>query len=130
MAFKSVDNSMPAHHKVFKFETDEQTFVLVPQGNASSFRYKDIHVESNAVLRLLNSPDINKLIIDLSAVSNVSSVIIGAIIRMAQSVSQRGGKVALCSASENIDEVIRTMNLTKLWPLCKTREEAMAVLEK
>ncbi len=130
MACQFVGDSMPAPHKVFKFESDEQTFVLVPQGNASSFRYKDIHVESNAVLRQLNNPDIQKLIVDLSAVSNVSSVIIGAIIRMAQSVSQRGGKVALCSASDNIDEVIRTMNLTKLWPLCKTREEAISALEK
>lgn len=130
MVVQFVGDSMPAPHKVFKFESDELTFVLIPQGNASSFRYKDIHVESNAVLRLLNSPDIEKLIVDLSAVSNVSSVIIGAIIRMAQSVSQRGGKVALCSASDNIDEVIRTMNLTKLWPLCETREEAIAILEK
>jgi len=115
---------MSEFHKIFKCERHDEIIVVVPQGDALGFRYADVHVESNAVAQVLNQSDVMHLVVDFGLVDLIGSIIIGSILKFARSITHRGGKVAFCNASEQMLDVLNTMNLGNLWPYLPTREEA------
>ena len=115
-------------HKVFKVEQEGETVVVIPQGHPIAFRYNEIHVEANAVIRLLDDAGLKNVVLDFTVTDYASSMIIGALIRMARKVTNQGGQAVMCHANENMFEILTTMNLLKLWPYYETREEALAAL--
>jgi anti-sigma B factor antagonist len=117
-------------HKVFRVEFEGDTAIVVPPANPISFRYNEIHLEANAVIRIIDDPDVKNIIIDFTNVDYASSMIIGALIRMARKVTNHGGQAVMCHANGNMLEILNTMNLLKLWPHYDTREIALAAVEE
>lgn len=115
-------------HKVFKVEQEGETVVVIPQGHPIAFRYNEIHVEANAVIRLLDDAGLKNVVLDFSVADYASSMILGAMIRMARKVTNEGGQAVMCHANENMLDILTTMNLIKLWPYYATREEAVAAI--
>ena len=120
---------MTDSNKVFKVIRQEPTLIVLPQGDITTFRYNDVHVESNRVLRLLDEDALNNVIIDFGNADYVSSVVIGALIRFARKATDHGGQAVICSVTGNMTEILTTMNLLKLWPSFPTREAALDSLE-
>lgn len=120
------DLHMPAHtNKVFRLERDQDVLVVVPQGDANGFRYHDVHQESNATLLLLDDPTLQHAVIDLGCEQILGSIIISVVIKICRKIGQKGGKAAFCNASPDMQEVLATMNLTRLWNYHATRTEAV-----
>ena len=119
---------MTNQHKVFKVMREGESLIVIPQGDTSAFRYVEVHNESNALYRLLDEPDLVNLVVDLGSVPIAGSVIIESIIRLGRKVSNKGGQAALCNASDAMLEVLQTMNLEKLFPIFRSREEALQSL--
>ncbi|NOX54054.1 MAG: STAS domain-containing protein [Planctomycetes bacterium] len=120
---------MVEHNKIFKCERLGDVVVVVPQGDLLSYRYQDVHLETNAVLRLLDQGEVSHLIVDLSAVPLLGSVMIGSLLRFARRVTERNGKAAFCAASPQMLEVLEAMNLRNVWPYCDTRQEALQAVK-
>ena len=120
---------MSQTREVFLVEQVGGTLVVVPQGPALNFRYPDVHRESNELFRMMDGPDLNNVVIDLSAVDYVDSVIIGSIIRLLQKARVRRGRAVFCSASDSMQEILKSIKIGTMWPLFATRAEALAAIE-
>jgi anti-anti-sigma regulatory factor len=116
------------YKKVFKLERDDDVLIITPQGDAQGFRYNDVHQESNATLQLLDDTSLRHVIIDFGSGHVLGSIMISVVIKICRKVGTRGGKAAFCDANPDMLEVLRTMNLERLWPYCPTREDALTSL--
>ena len=120
---------MPDPSKVFQIARLANTLVVVPQGATMNFQYTDVHLESNELFRILDEPDIKNVLIDLGAVDYIDSIIISSLLRVLTKSRQLGGKGVFCRASDDVKEVLKCIQIGKLWPLFDTQEEALAVVE-
>lgn len=111
--------------KVFKVERHGDVLVVLPQGPALDFRYQEVHLESNALYRVVDEPQLKHVVVDLGCVSFVDSVIISSILRVLTRVKQRGGKAVFCCGSENMQSILKCIKIGKLWPHFDTREQAI-----
>ena len=120
---------MPDPSKVFQIVRLASTLVVVPQGATMNFQYTDVHLESNELFRILDEPNIKNVLIDLGAVDYIDSIIISSLLRVLTKSRQLGGKGVFCCASDDVKEVLKCIQIGRLWPLFDTREEALAVVE-
>ncbi len=114
--------------KVFLVERLGNTLVVLPQGPALQFKHQEVHLESNALLRVVEEPAFKNVIIDLHCVDYVDSLIISSVLRCLTKIKQRGGKSVFCAASENMRSLLTSIQFGRLWPAFATREEALAFI--
>ncbi|MCA9117937.1 MAG: STAS domain-containing protein [Planctomycetaceae bacterium] len=119
---------MAPPRKVFETIPAEPALVVFPVAAKSSYRYQDVHLESNAVVRELEAPEFRHLVLDLARIDYANSVLIGAMVRMARQVTEDGGRATFCCVSEKMDDILRKMGLFKLWSCSGTREEALTLV--
>jgi anti-anti-sigma factor len=129
--FPPVDSrpDMPDPSKVFQIVRLASTLVVVPQGATMNFQYTDVHLESNELFRILDEPNIKNVLIDLGAVDYIDSIIISSLLRVLTKSRQLGGKGVFCCASDDVKEVLKCIQIGRLWPLFDTREEALGEVE-
>jgi anti-anti-sigma factor len=111
--------------KIFQVQGEGRTLIVIPQAESYGFRYTDVHLESNKLLQVMAGPDFDNLIVDFGALHYFGSEFIGALIRLARTTCDSGGRVALCNASDKMLQVLTNMRLNKLWPYFDTRAEAL-----
>ncbi len=110
--------------KLYETEQDGGTLTLIPHFGAGEFRYRDFHMASSSLRRDLASESVSNLVIDLSDAFYFGSEFIGMMIVFAKAVRGHGGNAVICNASEQMLEVLKTMNMSKIVPIFPTREEA------
>ncbi|MFP6763576.1 MAG: STAS domain-containing protein [Planctomycetaceae bacterium] len=115
----------PTNTRVFGLEKYGKILVVTPQGDASGFRYTEIHQDTNAICDLIGRENVSNLIIDLGQVTILGSIIISSIIKIARTINGGHGTACFCQASPSMREVIHSMSLTKLWPYFETLDEAI-----
>lgn len=120
---------MPDPNKVFKVERQGNILIVLPQGPALQFQHKDVHFETNALHRCLDEPELQNVVVDLSAVDYVDSVIISSLLRCLTRAKQKRGRSAFCFASTNMRALLKCIQIGKLWPEYPTRDEAIAFLQ-
>lgn len=127
-SFQLIPPMAVQHNKVFRLERDGDVLIVIPQGDAIGFRYNDVHQESNATLKLLDSPALQHVVIDFGCEEVLGSIIISVVIKVCRKIGQKGGRAAFCNALPDMQEVLQTMNLTRLWNYYPTRAEAIAAV--
>ena len=115
-------------NKVFRLERDGDVLIVIPQGDASGFRYHDVHQESNVTLQVLDDPALQHAVIDFTSEQILGSVIISVVIKVCRKVGGKGGKAAFCNASTDMLDVLNTMNLTRVWTHYPSRADAIAAV--
>ena len=124
-----IDLSDAQFHKVFLVEAKGDTLIVSPTGEAFEFRHSLVISEMNTILDVLEDPEVQDLVIDLGREEYYGSVIIGAVNSMVNKVLDRGGRVATCNASEEMQNVIRIMNLTERWLNYPSRRKALKAVK-
>jgi len=119
---------MTSFHKILTVKQDGTTLIVIPKGNGLGFRYNDLHKETSAVRRLLAQPGIADIVIDLGKLNYFGSEFIGALIQLARTTTNDGGRAIICNASDRMRQVLVNMNLHTLWPYFDTRAEALQSL--
>src|SRR4051812_24230317 len=64
-------------------------------------------------------------VIDLTAVSYMGSAMLGMMVNFRQRVQSGKGRLVLCGVSPRLLEIIRTCCMDRLFPIAKTRQEAV-----
>lgn len=113
---------------IYETEREGETLILIPHFGAGDFRYRDFHMASSSLRRDLGSKEIKRLVIDLTDAYYFGSEFIGMIIVFAKAVRGHGGQAIICNASEQMLEVLGTMNMSKIVPIVDTREQALQAL--
>ena len=119
---------MTTQTQVFSVDIVENVVIVTPNGDASGFRYQDIHTATNSLVDSIKRQRIPRMVVDFGEVEVVGSIMISSIIKLARSIADQRGIAAFCNSSETMRDVISTMNLTKLWAHYDTREEALAAV--
>lgn len=108
-------------HRIFKLEFLGDTMVVLPQGDIREFMYREIQVEANRIIHVMNTYGYQHLIIDFSGVPLVGSVILEAITSFCRLVR---GRAVMCSPTTEMLESLQGMNLHTIWPVYATRQDA------
>lgn len=111
--------------KLYETEQDGETMVVIPHFGAGEFRYREFHMASSSLRSKLGGPDIKNVLIDLCDANYFGSEFIGMMIVFSKTVRDKGGKAAICNVSEEMLEVLKTMNFVKIVPMFTTREHAL-----
>jgi anti-anti-sigma factor len=117
-------------HKVFPAELEGTTLVVAPRGDAVSFRETDVSGELKTLLELAGSPGIVNLVVDLGSSNYFGSTMIGAINQLGSSFRNAGGRIALCNASPQMNDVLSIMHLDDIWMNFDTRKIALRAMKK
>ncbi len=116
------------HLKIFLVEQIGPTVVLTPQGDPSSFRYRDLQAETNSVRTHMAKPENVNLVVDLRNCQYFGSEFIGALVSLLREVRGRKGQCALCGATDQMRVVLQNMSLFKLWPYFDCRDTALTAI--
>jgi len=114
---------------VYQIERNQDVMVVAPQGPAMNYRYNEIHMESNLLMQIFDEPELKHVLFDLNQGDYLDSVIIGALIRLAQQCRMDGGRATFCNGSEHMLSVLKCIKVGDLWPYFETRAEALAELQ-
>lgn len=114
--------------RVFDYLRRGNTLVVIPNGEAVGFNSPELHRELTLVIRLLEDPHLQNLLVDLSAAPYFGSELIGAINRLVLKVRDLGGRSAVCSVSAQMRESLNLTKLDTLWVIYDTRQAALAEL--
>jgi anti-anti-sigma factor len=116
--------------KVFQVVQDGDLVVVIPQGAARDFQYRQVHMEANAVLRLVSESKTRNVVVDLEKLDFVDSVMIESILRVLTVARKRGGCAGFCNVSDNLVAVLAAVRLGEVWQRFGTRAEAVATIRQ
>lgn len=71
----------------------------------------------------------SRLLLDCSAVSLMSSMMLGRMIQLSKRLTSRGGQLVLCCLQPRVFQVFAVAKLTHVFDIQKSRESGLAVLE-
>ncbi len=109
------------------FSTSEaQKAFVVSVSTDLTHRYTDFRLEANQVVAEIRQGRPPRVVVDLGQVLLLTSVAIGAVVKIARESRSMGADVCLCNASDNVLNVLDTMNLTNLWPHFESLHDALA----
>lgn len=120
---------MPTTRKIFDLSVQRGVLIIIPQGDAVSFRDTDVEHELREILARIDDDDVNHLVVDLGSSSYFGSVMIGAISAIGRAILQQGGQMALCNASAEMKAVMAAMKLDELWKQFDSRSAAVKAVK-
>ncbi|OYW24456.1 MAG: hypothetical protein B7Z55_02140 [Planctomycetales bacterium 12-60-4] len=104
------------------------TLVVVPMGDAAGFSVTAVASEMSVVKSLVESEATKHLVVDLSRGNYFGSIVLGNLISLGTVIRDRGGRIALCGASTDMQDVLRLMKLEQMWEMYPDRTAAMRVI--
>jgi anti-anti-sigma factor len=126
---------MPATEKlrdqrVLEVDLMGDTLVVLPAGDAVGFGLNVVNNEVAKVLEVAKSSRVKHLIIDLGRANYFGSVMIGEFMRLGTAVRERGGRIALCGASADMQDVLRIMKLDTMWEVFPRSDDAVRAIAR
>jgi anti-anti-sigma factor len=119
---------MTTQTRVFSVEIVQNVVIVTPNGDATGFRYQDIHTATNSLVDSIRRQQISRMVVDFGEVDIIGSIMISSIIKLARSIADQKGTAAFCNSSASMRDVISTMNLTRLWAHYDSRDEAISAV--
>jgi len=114
--------------KIVDVEKKQNTLVVTPKGDAISFRESDVIAELRQIHELIDGLQNPNLVIDLNSSKYFGSMMLGEMVRLGQKAVEKGGKVAMCSVSDQVQQVLDVMKLADIWPQFNSRNTAIKYL--
>jgi len=102
---------MHQNRQLFEFESTADTLLLTVNGPFMEFRDHDVRNAYNEAYRLLCQPAARHLLVDFSRLEYFGSTFVGILIRLAKKVRMCGGETVLCSLSDSMQEMLRSLTL-------------------
>lgn len=96
-------------------------------GSAEAVQLQDV---KTALMKLAEEVVPALVAIDMAHTRFFGSGLVGLLFQFQKEIDQRGGRVAICSANADCEQVLRTLRIDLLVPLYPTRVEAVAALEQ
>ena len=99
--------------------------IVIPRSDVTGFQFMDVQQELPALLDVVQQPDVKHLVIDFSSADYFGSTVISIVNELRQAIAKKGGRTAVCNASEDMEAALRIMKLDRLWTMSPTREDAL-----
>ena len=86
--------------------------------------------EVDALHRLMDSPGLVNVVVDVGNAPHYGSLVIGAIMALCKKANNRGGLAAFCNASEGMLDMLQIMEIDSVMPYYPTRREAIYAVRR
>ena len=106
-----------------RHETHDSAAVFVVEGQVDMHTSPELRSSLRGALGDKPSP----LVVDLTSVAFIDSSGLATLIEALQAVGQYGGKMRLCGLTPDVRKLFDLAQLSSIFDLCETRDEALAV---
>jgi len=113
---------------LFAIEHHGTTLVVIPQISDGMFRYEKLRTEASSLRRKLALPNLRGLVVDLHALGYVGWEAISTVVAFARDMEASGRPVAFCCPTPQVQQVLTSMGLSRIWRAHPTREAALAAV--
>jgi anti-anti-sigma factor len=113
---------------IFDLEVEGETVIVTPTEDLRELDFAEIGAGAEEVLALLGRTPARNVVVDLRRTDYYGSTALGFFVRVWKRVRGRGGRMAWCNVSAHEEEILRLARLDRLWPVCPSREEALAAV--
>ena len=113
---------------LFDIERQDDVVVVTPTADLREFEYQDIQAAAEGILDQLAAPGVTGVVLDFHRTDYYGSTALGFFIRMWKRISEHGGRMAFCNVSQHEREILGVTRLDGLWPVCQSRDEALAAV--
>ncbi len=108
-----------------RIELEQDTIIVTPVRNLGELDSELFAVDVAGVARLLQQQRARHVIIDFSRTDFFGSNAIYLFLKIYRHVRENRGRMAFCGVSPNEREVLSIMALDAMWPVFRSREEAV-----
>jgi anti-anti-sigma factor len=125
-----VDETLPGTiANLLKIEQEGDTLVVTPVTNLRELAFHEIEAGAKEVLELLERRHVRNVVLDFQNTDYYGSTALAFFVKLWKRISSHNGRLAFCNISDDEREVLRATKLDELWPLCRSREEAIALVK-
>ena len=114
---------------VFDFEQHGDTLFLIPNVDLRELEFDTLEAGSAQVFEQLESDAVRNVVIDFHKTDYYGSTALAFFVKFWKRIKSRGGKMVFCEVSTHEQEILELTNLTSLWPVCKSRQDAIDVIQ-
>jgi anti-anti-sigma factor len=122
--------TVPLAGGLFAIEQHDDTLLVVPVRDLRELECQWIEAGARDVLELLNGSAVRKVILDFHRTDTFGSTALSFFLRLWKAVTGRHGRLAFCNVSAHETEILRVTRLDRLWPVCLSRDEAVAAVSE
>lgn len=118
-----------AHREQYELHLEGDTAVF-QISEASAFGDDELR---DAIRKDLASPEFagaRNAVADCGKLKYGNSMFLESMIEIGRSVKKRQGVFALCCVGEFLRQIVELSHLHQLWPICDTREQALALIRE
>jgi anti-anti-sigma factor len=112
--------------KFFRVEQNDHALIISAVANTHGLVEDEVRDECDSLLEQLAKHESKHAIIDLEALDYFGSIMLELMVVVWKSVNKSGGKFAVCRVSKVGQEILKTARFDTIWPILKTKEEAIA----
>jgi anti-anti-sigma factor len=114
---------------IFQCELESDTLILTPQADLHELDYVQIEAEAAEILAFLDDPAVRHVVVDFHKTQYFGSTALGFFLKLRKKIRDRDGQLAFCNVSDLEGELFRFTKLDHLWPICRSRREALAAVQ-
>ena len=121
---------MTTFRDLFLVEHKKNVLILTPKGDSAGFHDRDVEEQAKKLLEQIADPKVKHILVDFAQANYFGSLIIGLVIRLESTISEKGGQLALAAVSEQMEHTLSAMNLSDKLPSYASRKLALKALKK
>lgn len=111
------------------FDVEMRDAVCLCHVRGERHRYYELHEEGNVLLRYVQDNRPAHVVVDLGDVEMLNSNLVGVMVRIYRSIEPYGGRLIVCGARPQAQQVLSSMRLANLWELAETVPAALEGLK-
>jgi anti-anti-sigma factor len=115
--------------RLLGWERQGDVLIVTPLESVSTLDSWNIRNELDAILESLRQHEVRHVIVDLSRAEYFGTCLLEAMHALWRLARTGGGKMALCNLTPTGREILVTVKLDKLWPICASQTEALEALQ-
>ena len=108
-----------------QFDRLGEALVMTPHGSVGDLDLLGSDQIRRAVLEALADETVRHLVVDLGSIDYFGSILLGILVQAWRIISARGGRMAICDASDEERTLLATTRLDSIWLIAATRDEAL-----
>ena len=108
-----------------QFDRLGEALVMTPHGCVGDLDLLGSDQIRRAVLEALADETVRHLVVDLGSIDYFGSILLGILVQAWRIISARGGRMAICDASDEERTLLATTRLDSIWLIAATRDEAL-----
>ena len=115
----------------FELEHDGDVLIVIPSSALSELDEANLIAERQRLLNFVAQDEtITRVLVDLRRLAYFGTMLLSTLSELWKHVSQRNGRIALCSLSEVASEAVTIAGFDRIFNICSSQGEALAGLRE